>query len=610
MQDLLSEAGEAILDRTRTLSSSTVPDTIRAIAGKVGNSLPTQVGLGALTVGGSAAVDAVWTGVATAGRLGRDGVRLGWSWFGSQAEEIARYGDSLVSGVRGRSSTETEALLQDALRKHDALIRELQDRNAASSERLAYLHELLVRLEGAMSGLVADEQPSHPDHLVVLAAQRQRLDVELRMTEQAAGHADANIAKATALLAGLAARRDAGPTSTRSVCFGPPVLRPWDEILSEAKNDCDGEAVSFGRVLSEQEQRAVSSRLSGWDDEFAALHRLTSYDYAVAGVAGILGALADILLVKVPGHSQYLGSATSEGGWLSNVLNDGFDRLLPADTVQRLEQAYKVPYDASTNFMLDEAVVGLNPWTHRLHSLGHDPILGWFFGVRDILGGQLSTIGADGSYVVQRTIFGGGDPEWGIGVFARLAGAFCSVGGHMVSDMSTATGLPPPLFGALQTLQAEVVDGQSIASIARDMYLGGYDFRHFLAGGVCVAAIEAIVRTAWLAGEISDGKPIRQALPVGAKPRLRTTLFLAHGVASAVNAGKVAVTGNPLALNYAQWLAFFRYLLPQLHWVLLERERERGIFVRAQLEDRWTEIDHEVAETWRRIFGPTLRAEL
>jgi hypothetical protein len=55
-------------------------------------------------------------------------------------------------------------------------------------------------------------------------------------------------------------------------------------------------------------------------------------------------------------------------------------------------------------------------------------------------------------------------------------------------------------------------------------------------------------------------------------------------VATAVNAGKVAVTQNPLSINWAQWMAFFRYLIPQMHWLLIAREGARAAFVQEKLE--------------------------
>jgi hypothetical protein len=46
-------------------------------------------------------------------------------------------------------------------------------------------------------------------------------------------------------------------------------------------------------------------------------------------------------------------------------------------------------------------------------------------------------------------------------------------------------------------------------------------------------------------------------------------LLMAHGIATLGNAGKIALMqGNPLAINYAEWMAFIRYLIPSIkYWV-------------------------------------------
>jgi short-subunit dehydrogenase len=49
-----------------------------------------------------------------------------------------------------------EALLQEALRKRDALSRELQTMNASNHERVEYLSGLLAQLEAAVKNLQAD----------------------------------------------------------------------------------------------------------------------------------------------------------------------------------------------------------------------------------------------------------------------------------------------------------------------------------------------------------------------------------------------------------------------------------------------------------------------
>jgi hypothetical protein len=135
------------------------------------------------------------------------------------------------------------------------------------------------------------------------------------------------------------------------------------------------------------------------------------------------------------------------------------------------------------------------------------------------------------------------------------------------------------------------------------MYRSGYDFRHFLAGGLCAALTELIVRLAWTARELGRGNSLAEATPLASKPRLRSSLLLAHGVAAAINAGKVAITQNPLALNWAQWLALFRYLLPQMHWLLVEKQNQRKAFIQQRLDMSWSQFNSELSETWRMTFG-------
>jgi hypothetical protein len=65
----------------------------------------------------------------------------------------------------------------------------------------------------------------------------------------------------------------------------------------------------------------------------------------------------------------------------------------------------------------------------------------------------------------------------------------------------------------------------------------------------------------------------------------------------AVNAGKVAITQNPLSINWAQWMAFFRYLIPQMHWMFIARENTRAVFVQEKLDESWKQLDAELAIT-------------
>ena len=617
LKELVTEAGKALADKTRDLNSRAVPDYLRAFKTSVGEAIQR---FGMFGVSSAADLSSMLGAQMTAaGEFTGGSLKwLGGSvplQFGLLSKIIAERPTWFTR--RGTLEPESEALLQDALVKHDALLREIQSRNAANSERVEYLGRLVLQLTAVIRELGGEHRIDESEFVKVLSMQRAQLDAvshQVDATTQKSGIFLTNFEAVSVSpfgeLEGIAARAEADPgrcgasIASNEICGTlsfAPVLRPWSELLAEAQVQCS-QTPTFDDLLTDEEQAMAKLRLATWREEYYALNRLTGFDYAVAGVAGMLAALADIFLVWVPSHPGFLGSPASEGGWLSRLLRERFDALLPEDTVRGLEIAYTVPYDASTNSLLHHAVPGLGPRSHRLHSLGHDPLLGWIFGVRDILSGSFTAVGKDGSLITQ-VMPDAISEEMATSSLEKLIEAFRLVGGHMLSDVNTPAGLPPPLFVLSQFFQAGNIGGYNISEIAGAMYRSGYDFRHFLAGGTCVGLIEVIVRTAWLSRELYEGRSFADALPCASKPRLRTGLLLAHSVAAAVNAGKIALTQNPLSLNWAQWLALFRYLIPQVHWLLVGQTLQREALVRDRLEKRWAEFDTELVATWRQSFG-------
>ncbi|HEY9298546.1 MAG TPA: hypothetical protein VIQ31_19755, partial [Phormidium sp.] len=74
-------------------------------------------------------------------------------------------------------------------------------------------------------------------------------------------------------------------------------------------------------------------------------------------------------------------------------------------------------------------------------------------------------------------------------------------------------------------------------------------------------------------------------------PNYRSMLLSAHGIAALGNAGKIALMqGNPLAINSAQWMALFRYLIPSLKYWVFDQHR-LGIEQMEQVDDAgWDEL--------------------
>ena len=81
--------------------------------------------------------------------------------------------------------------------------------------------------------------------------------------------------------------------------------------------------------------------------------------------------------------------------------------------------------------------------------------------------------------------------------------------------------------------------------------------------------------------------------------KLATMLFIGQTGATAVNAGKVYFTKNPMAINYPQWIAFAKYSYSQVKWVILEKPELRDRYVSGQL---YEELEKELLDV-DRTFG-------
>lgn len=194
----------------------------------------------------------------------------------------------------------------------------------------------------------------------------------------------------------------------------------------------------------------------------------------------------------------------------------------------------------------------MGPRNHRLKSLGHDPLTGFFFGVRDLMRGT-GTYLDNGNLIQISTDY---DP-------VGLIEAVLTQVSHLLSDAATPSGLPAPLFTLLQ-LGAESpfvhrkagIEGKATwAQVSQYMYLNGYDLRHFFAMGITPAIVSVVIWEYWLLKSYADGATKEQRQKEHVK--LTSMLLLGHSIATS---GTLLKTGliygmNPLALNYNQILA-------------------------------------------------------
>lgn len=146
----------------------------------------------------------------------------------------------------------------------------------------------------------------------------------------------------------------------------PVPMSTWKEIVETALAS-GHEQASFDGLVSHDQARRIDEQHR---DGFALDARLDAMDIAAAVTAGVTAALLDFLIVDIPRTSD-----------LTRSLRD-----LGVDSHNWLSGIAKVPYDQVTGTGID----GMGPTTHRVQTLGHDPLLGWVYGTLDILRGSLT----------------------------------------------------------------------------------------------------------------------------------------------------------------------------------------------------------------------------
>ena len=284
---------------------------------------------------------------------------------------------------------------------------------------------------------------------------------------------------------------------------------------------------------------------------------LQKTDVFVSSIIGGFGIILDFLVVKIPKATKI----KKNGKWIAKEGSPltGFFRSLGADKngktwgwITFLEEKCKVPFDKS----VDSLIKNLCPKTHRTMSLAHDPsLLGFIFGIKDIINGTFSYI--DGNGVLKVEVIAGKNSFVG-----ALTAPIVWIG-HLLSDIFTKAGLPIPGWCYLNLLQfGSIGDKQrTIAEVARYLYIKGYDLRHLVTMSVEPAAIHLLLHIYhFLVYEGPEKNKNYQLISdkeygeIKNRIKYRNMSLIAISVASVGNIAKVATYNNLLAFNYPLWL--------------------------------------------------------
>ena len=354
-----------------------------------------------------------------------------------------------------------------------------------------------------------------------------------------------------------------------------PMVKPdVEELYSEAEAAFPGR-IAAQDLLTATDQRNTEARIARYVDDFNARFGLDGWDYAIAGASGLVGAMFDLLCVSPPPKPTTAWTEKVDGIFNRGV-QQAFNKLLPPGLSAALAEANKIgSADASTTDQLLGAAPGsLNPWNHRLRSLAHDPVLGFLFGVLDMMRGTCTVVGNDGIKVLE-----GKEGPTGTGVFGSLGRMF----GHLLSDVNAPSGnghrgmgLPAPFMGILRMFNGIPVGGSGLGKQVEYMYVNGYDFRQFVVTSIPALIMEVVMRVSYAAKQVKlANEPLGQALvetlPTRMNPRFRMMLAIGYGCMSGVNAGRMYVTQNIMTLNYAAWMGLAWNGFHALKWAMRDR---------------------------------------
>ena len=349
---------------------------------------------------------------------------------------------------------------------------------------------------------------------------------------------------------------------TQAYCLanGKETILPWEAMLTEE---------DVARIKAES---------------FEEQYRWDKWDYIVVGSAGVLAFLTDIFLVTIP---KTMTSGVYKGQQGSIITEKLLSLKFPPSVQSWLEMKAKVPYDHTGGI------------DHRIDTFGHDPVLGFIMGILDIIRGGATTI--KGGNIDFKT--GLADP-----VMNPLTALVTQLL-HMISDVATSKGLPVPFASIIRALKVGSFHGPSgrthtLSEMILWMYHNGYDLRHFVTMAITPATIEIILRAYLMISHYL--KYGERKFLLANNPKYRSMLLSAHAIACAGNAGKIVLNqGNPLAINYAEWIALLRYLIPSLKYWLFDKRRLRMEHMLRINEQGWNELFQSSNGLLKRVYVST-----
>ena len=210
-------------------------------------------------------------------------------------------------------------------------------------------------------------------------------------------------------------------------------------------------------MKTHKDEQYFSVDISVIDEEFKRKTKITNKtDLIILAFATALHTIKAIIVPKIMNKELGYGESfdpkkRSTAAASDKKIKQQYKNIAPEEVISRL-----VPYDTIAGSA--EIGKGMSGKDHRLHTLGHDPILGWIFGVANILTDTI-TFDDFSTYRINREIVPRISTENVMlpTMFAEaimaikndklcLPAAIFAQAIHLKSDVDTKMGLPVPLI--------------------------------------------------------------------------------------------------------------------------------------------------------------------
>ncbi len=325
---------------------------------------------------------------------------------------------------------------------------------------------------------------------------------------------------------------------------------------------------------------ALDDVLFDVDASYKKFPKLSTSDIVVSCMAGIIAVAMDVFIVGIP-ETQGKGGKYFDGSVLTKTIRKLGEGPL-SRMYKELESICKVPFDISA------VKDGMYPLNHRLRSLSHDPFLGLFFSVFDIIMNTTTFIDNQGCLRVLLSKKQPIDRE--LCIFYYL--------GHIISDLFTSKGIPVPGFFLTQFFANGTTD-DSIAKIADKMYRNGYDLRHFVSMSTPIAA-KSIILSLYdnLTEESNSVSPLPLAIKekneLNKKLKMEKMNFIANSIAVSGNVLKFFTppsSCNPSSINSPEWFVLIKSGINMLQMQMRDTSAEAVIENRVDIDVVWDRLE-------------------